>query len=792
MNDHHLLWNRTRALAVSLMMVAALLLPVAAASQTAATPPAVDRLDNSTILLPPGADVILERPQGDKGAYPKLDPQLAQLYASAAQISSRPLDTFAGQGHIDLATGTARVIIEMDVDPQARLAGPPTIETVTLSDGRTATIEHAAPTAIRADLAAAITATGATFELGVGDLVQVLAPFGSLEALSQIAGVRIVRLPFPAQEQAVTPPQMPDVGTQTTEGVALTNADDWHAAPYSYDGTGVSLAVFDFGFTGWDTRQTNGDLPSGASLVRHDFSGGAGGYSFGPPGSSGYEHGTACAEIAYDMAPGSTVHLYAWGTDAEFANAVNDYRNNVSGRRVATMSIGWVNAGPYDGTGSTTGPTTQVNNAQASGIFWANSAGNYQTQHHSGTSTQYGTGDGVAFGTGNIEGIGPTPGSVWAIPSGTVLRFYLEWNDWNAGRTGDLSNIDYDMELYRWTGSAWTYITGSQRNQCTANNTPVEAIAYTVPANGPYYYGLTIWRDQTGCTNNFGHWLDLYTYNGFYSAGTGLVDSFWYSNHCNSLSIPADADGAVAVGATFWNEDTNPTYNYGLETFSSCGPRNASGGANPGTTVNKPDTTAPDGVSTAAYGASNGQPYRTSTSTGFFGTSGAAPHVAGLAATVWEKYPTMTLANLRTYVTNAAVDKGGGGGCGEVSGQNNRFGYGRVNLPSPTYVRLARFQAWPERAAIHVEWETVTEIDNLGFNLYRADAPEGLYARLNRELIPSQAPGSPSGAIYVWLDSTVQTGRTYYYKLEDVDVYGHNTLHGPVRVKVGPVLRTKP
>jgi len=42
------------------------------------------------------------------------------------------------------------------------------------------------------------------------------------------------------------------------------------------------------------------------------------------------------------------------------------------------------------------------------------------------------------------------------------------------------------------------------------------------------------------------------------------------------------------------------------------------------------------------------------------------------------------------------------------------------------------------------------------------------------------------GAVYVWLDATVQAGLTYYYKLEDVDIYGHTTLHGPVQVGNGP------
>jgi hypothetical protein len=111
---------------------------------------------------------------------------------------------------------------------------------------------------------------------------------------------------------------------------------------------------------------------------------------------------------------------------------------------------------------------------------------------------------------------------------------------------------------------------------------------------------------------------------------------------------------------------------------------------------------------------------------------------------------------------------------------------------NPTAVELARFEGWSEGRAIHIEWETVTEIDNLGFNLYRADTADGPYAKLNGELIPSQAPGSPVGAVYVWLDNGVQTGQTYYYRLEDVDIYGYTTMHGPVRVKAGPTLRGKP
>ncbi len=789
---------------VSVVMLTLLLVtPLGGAAVAGQEMPGV----STAITLPEGANLVIGAPapaRSETDEYPSIESRLAQAMLAARAGDRERLATFSGERHLDLTRETARVILEMDRSPEARAVGSPTVEIVNLPNGRQARIEHAPRIAIRADLEAAIAAAGATYEMAVGDLVQVSAPLAALEKLSKIADVRYVRLPFPAREDALpvaaqpraaVGPAAPDVGTRTTEGVSLTTINTWHAL--GYDGTNVNLAVFDFGFTNWGTRQTNGDLPSGGNLVLKDYSAS---YAFGPPGTSGYDHGTACAEIAYDMAPGAKVYLYAFGTDAEFANAINDYKGaGITGKKVATMSISWVNAGPYDGTGSTSAPATKVNEAATAGIFWANSAGNYQTQHHAWTSTRYSTTDYVAFGTGNIEGIGPTSGSLWNIASGTVLRLYLEWNDWNAARTGDQNNIDYDLYLFRWTGSSWTQVASSLGNQCGASVVPTEAIAYTVPSGGPYNYGIVIARYQSGCTNNFGHWLQLFTFNGFYTAGTGAVNSFWYTNPCNSLTIPADADGAVATGATFWGEDANATYNYGLETFSSFGPRNASGGANPGTTVNKPSVVAPDGVSTATYGASNNQAYRISGSTGFWGTSAAAPHVAGMAATVWESAPLKTLDALRSYIEDQSLYKGAGGTCGGAlaaaapaapaaapasTTQNNRYGWGRIHLPVyPTAITLASMTAASQPDAIEVTWDTVSEVANAGFNLYRDISDAGPGVKLNEDLIPSQGSGSPEGYHYVYLDSAdLAPNTTYWYWLEDVSTSGVATRHEPISV----------
>jgi len=104
----------------------------------------------------------------------------------------------------------------------------------------------------------------------------------------------------------------------------------------------------------------------------------------------------------------------------------------------------------------------------------------------------------------------------------------------------------------------------------------------------------------------------------------------------------------------------------------------------------------------------------------------------------------------------------------------------------PTAVTLAAFRATPGAGKVLVTWETASELDNLGFNLYRSDAPDGNYVRLNSVLVPSQAPGMPKGATYTWTDRGVVPGTTYYYKLQAVDIRGGYTLHGPVWAVPGP------
>ncbi len=101
----------------------------------------------------------------------------------------------------------------------------------------------------------------------------------------------------------------------------------------------------------------------------------------------------------------------------------------------------------------------------------------------------------------------------------------------------------------------------------------------------------------------------------------------------------------------------------------------------------------------------------------------------------------------------------------------------------PAAVALAAFSAQQMDNAVQVSWETVSEVGNAGFNLYRSKDPAALGQQLNAALIPSQSPGSTGGFSYVWEDQAgLAAGSVYFYTLEDVDLSGATTLHGPVSV----------
>jgi subtilisin family serine protease len=120
----------------------------------------------------------------------------------------------------------------------------------------------------------------------------------------------------------------------------------------------------------------------------------------------------------------------------------------------------------------------------------------------------------------------------------------------------------------------------------------------------------------------------------------------------------------ISMAATYWNSGRAGTKPFTgaanpIEVFSSDGPRKifyqpdgtpiTSGnflfGTNGGTTLQKPDATAADGVNTKTPGFLP-----------FFGTSAAAPHAAGIAALVKSARPSLTNTQIKQILLTTTLD----------------------------------------------------------------------------------------------------------------------------------------
>ena len=104
---------------------------------------------------------------------------------------------------------------------------------------------------------------------------------------------------------------------------------------------------------------------------------------------------------------------------------------------------------------------------------------------------------------------------------------------------------------------------------------------------------------------------------------------------------------------------------------------------------------------------------------------------------------------------------------------------GADEFAATTAVRLTSFAAAPGDGEVVLEWRTASELDNLGFHLYRARSESGPFVRITERAIPGLG-SSPVGARYHYRDTDLDNGITYYYELEDVETSGVTERHGPV------------
>ncbi len=109
------------------------------------------------------------------------------------------------------------------------------------------------------------------------------------------------------------------------------------------------------------------------------------------------------------------------------------------------------------------------------------------------------------------------------------------------------------------------------------------------------------------------------------------------------------------------------------------------------------------------------------------------------------------------------------------------------NFDASLPVELASFNVTAASKGNLLEWVTESEVENMGFNLYRAVSGDTLapsrksFVKLNAELIPG-AGNSNTRHTYSYLDQNRTIGLTYWYLLEDVSYSGQIRTHSPIRI----------
>jgi hypothetical protein len=402
--------------------------------------------------------------------------------------------------------------------------------------------------------------------------------------------------------------------TVTSEGVTSIGAAAWQGA--GWVGTGVKVAILDIGFSGHAARTgPGGEL---GDDVTTDFS------RCGNPTSD--EHGTAVAEIVHDVAPNASLHLVCINSAEGFISALQAMQGQ--GVDIVNGSIGIVGAGRGDGSG---GEGTTVAGAvralRRQGILYVASAGNYGDGHYH----QAAVGDSGPDGTDFVN-ITANDSLSFSMPGTGGARLSVTWDQWTGPRT------DFDVYV-RHPSCPGVFLGGSEAVQTDPGVPPFEVLEFG------------------RCGSNVNGYQVLV--NRFSGSGTPRMDFYFDGNATNleaitgsSLAEPATSEATMSVGShCFLNGAVQP--------YSSRGP-----------TIDgrvEPDISGPDANTGSVYGAASG------CSSGFTGTSAAAPHVAGAAALLLGANPGLDVGELQQLLEGRALDAG-------TAGRDNSFGAGRLTM----------------------------------------------------------------------------------------------------------------
>lgn len=144
--------------------------------------------------------------------------------------------------------------------------------------------------------------------------------------------------------------------------------------------------------------------------------------------------------------------------------------------------------------------------------------------------------------------------------------------------------------------------------------------------------------------------------------------------------------------------------------------------------------------------------------------------------------------NLTNSIPSLIADGFRVGTSSTSNGSGNTYYWTAFARNNPTRVKLTSLTAERTGNLAQIHWRTESEVDNLGFHLYRE--VDGERTRITPELVAGSAlfasAALTSGKSYLWKDWVPSGGGLVSYRLEEVDLRGQRTWHGPAALADGP------
>lgn len=476
------------------------------------------------------------------------------------------------------------------------------------------------------------------------------------------------RIPIPALAEAADLPSLHSAqpaymisaaGSVTSQGDAAMKADDARSQN-GFDGSGVKVGVLSdsYDVSGNGSAQNDidsGDLPSSDRIEVLEEA------------SSGTDEGRAMMQIIHDVAPGADLAFHtAFGGQANFAQGIRDLANAGSG--VITDDILYF-AEPMFQDGVIADAVEEVGQ---NGAAHFSAIGNSARQSHTDTFTDSGC-TGPNGGTFHDFSGGAIQQRLSIPKGGTNATFVFQWADPYASVSASGVGADTDLNIYIEDVGQDTLI--AQGTVANAGGNPIE-IASFKNDTGSTDFDLLI-ECTEGCSGDKKPAQMTYM---FFNRNIS-VDEYQNPGPSGYGHVNAEHSHSVAAAAYFDTPEFGGPDPPVVESFSSEGgfPIYFDDDGNELSTPKNPpapDVTGPDGGNTTFFRSDSNQD--ADTDPNFFGTSAAAPHVAGVAALMRSKNAELTPSEIYTKLEDTAIDMDDPATGTSDTGYDRRTGHGFV------------------------------------------------------------------------------------------------------------------